>query len=232
MNKNLQEAIKLYSTKPHQDFSNFLLSQSKDCLIALFSDLMTLYINDKNSSTIREFLTTTIAGYKHSSKKIGFNGYKQEVADKPIFCEAKPKNISCQDFKDYKAGSRKNAPKKLNGGGSFTDYTWSRFNKDKKTRLNMLISGFIDGKLIYVLEFPFLCKPFTQNLDKQLKDKFPRGDRKTYYLRNASFTYKNYMSSDVKVVYLLSKDELRQYCPFIDKKFFDILISLGGKKCL
>jgi hypothetical protein len=55
MNKNLQDGIKTYSTKWHKDFNSKLLGMSKDDLIALFADLLTIYINDKNSSTIREF---------------------------------------------------------------------------------------------------------------------------------------------------------------------------------
>ena len=33
--------------------------------------ILKLYINDKNSSTLREFITTSIAGYKHIGTKIG-----------------------------------------------------------------------------------------------------------------------------------------------------------------
>jgi len=231
MNKNLEEAIKIYSIKSHRDFSNFLIAQSKDSLAALFSDLMTLYINDKNSSTIREFLTTILAGYQHSSKKIGFNGYKQEVADKPIYCEAKPKNVLSEDFNDYRTGARKTNPQKLNGGGNFTDYTWARFSKDKKTRLNMLISGFIDGKLIYILEFPFSCKSFLQNIEKQLKSKFPKGDETGYYLRSASFNYKNYIhTKNCRIVYIINKDEMDKYSAFIDKKFLDCLKIIIGER--
>ena len=41
MNKTLQEIIKIYSTKSHIDFSNYLLNLSKDTLISIFSDLLT-----------------------------------------------------------------------------------------------------------------------------------------------------------------------------------------------
>ena len=67
---------------------------SKDTVIALFTDLLTTYITDKNSSTLREFITVTIAGYQHSEKKIGFNGFKHTTSVEAIACEAKPKNLS------------------------------------------------------------------------------------------------------------------------------------------
>lgn len=66
MNKDLIEVIKLYSTASHKELNNFLLDKSKDNLIAILNDLLTIYINDKNSSTIREFITTTISGYIYS----------------------------------------------------------------------------------------------------------------------------------------------------------------------
>ena len=77
MNNDLIEVIKYYSTKEHKELNNLLIGKSKDNLISILTDLLTIYINDKNSSTIREFLTVTLAGYTHSTKKIGFNGYKQ-----------------------------------------------------------------------------------------------------------------------------------------------------------
>ncbi len=226
MNKTLHEIIKIYSTKSHIDFSSYLLNLSKDTLISIFSDLLTLYINDKNSSTIREFLTVELAGYKHNTKKIGFNGFKQISIDKAINCEAKPKNFSIQDFLDYKAGIRKTKPSKLNGGGNFTDYTWARFNKDKKENLNMLISGFVDGQLVYLLEFCFNEQSFTNNLKKQLEHKFPKGDKKGYYLRSASFDFKNYKSAKtLKPIFIIDKSKLLSYSEYINKDLYNYLLK-------
>jgi len=38
-------------------------------------------------------VTITLAGYEHSEKKIGYNGFKQSAAigGPPMACEAKPK---------------------------------------------------------------------------------------------------------------------------------------------
>jgi hypothetical protein len=73
VNKDLQEAIKIYATGSHKELNAFLLDKSKDNLIAIFNDLLTTYINDKNSSTLREYVTTVICGYHHSEAKIGYN---------------------------------------------------------------------------------------------------------------------------------------------------------------
>ena len=136
MNKDLQEAIKIYSIGSHKELNAFLLDKSKDNLIAIFNDLLTTYINDKNSSTIREFITTIISGYTHHETKIGYNGYRQKtISGINEYCEVKPKNVDRLDLEKYKNGEKKSI-QKLNAGGNFTDYTWERFDKDLKSNLN------------------------------------------------------------------------------------------------
>jgi hypothetical protein len=144
MNKDLQEAIKIYATCSHKELNGFLIDKSKDNLIAIFNDLLTTYINDKNSSTLREYITASICSYSHSEAKIGYNGYRQTTISgeiKNIFCEVKPKNINSREIEKYKKGERASKPSLLNAGGNFTDYTWSRFDKDLTNNPNMLISG-------------------------------------------------------------------------------------------
>ena len=68
------------------------------------------------------------------------------------FCEAKPKNINTND----------EVLKKLNGSGNFTDYTFSRFERDKKENPLMIVGGFIDGRLIYI----YICA--TGEIEKEV----------------------------------------------------------------
>ena len=70
-----------------------------------------MYINDKNFSTIREFITFTLAGYQHKMGKIGYNGFRQDtfIPGKTIKFQAKPKNIDTEEFQKYKRGERKTA---------------------------------------------------------------------------------------------------------------------------
>jgi hypothetical protein len=229
MNKELSEVLKIYSTKPHSEFTNRLINSSKETVVSLFTDILTMYINDKNSSTIREYITVTLAGYDHSENKIGFNGFKQNsiVGGKPIACEAKPKNFNTEDWKAFKDGKRKTRPPKLNGAGNFTDYTFARLVKDRKENPHMLVSGFVDGKLLYILEFPFNTKNFINKLRIQLKKNFPNGkDLLGHYLRSANFDYRDYTNSrEVKEVYLLPKAELKDYKDFIADEFYEKLLS-------
>lgn len=231
MNQELSEVIKIYSTGTHQELSNYLIGKSKDTLIAMLVDLLTMYINDKNSSTIREFITVTLAGYEHKVEKIGYNGFKQDtfVSGKTLKCEAKPKNFDTEEYEKYKRGERKTSPAKLNGGGNFTDYTPARLEKDKQEKdLNMLVSGFVDGKLIYIIEFPFASSDFINNLEYKLQkwlDKL-KGSKsiKGQFLRRADFNYKAFIKSpDLKIKYLLNKVELVKYELYISRDFYKFL---------
>ncbi len=227
MNKDLEAIIKQYATKSHQTINNTLITKSQDNIISMLLDLITTYINDKNSSTLREYLTVSISGYEHSDKKIGYNGFKQSSYGKPLNCEAKPKNYDTYELEKYTQGQRKTRPSALNGGGNFADYTWHRFKKDKKKALNMLVSGFVDGKLIYIVEFPFGCHQFVNKLETQLKKRFPHGDRTSEYLRGASFSYVNFIGcKKLKINYLLNKKEIEKYKKYISGKFYNFLLKL------
>lgn len=230
MNKELSEVLKIYSTKPHSEFTNRLINSSKETVVSLFTDILTMYINDKNSSTIREYITVIMSGYNHSENKIGFNGFKQNsiIGGKPIACEAKPKNFNTEDLLSFKAGTRKTKPSKLNGAGNFSDYTFARLEKDKKENPHMLMSGFVDGKLLYILEFPFNTETFIDKLKIQLIKNFPDGkDKLGHFLRSANFDYRDYIdSTELKKIYILPKEELKNYKDFITIKFYNKLLSL------
>lgn len=217
MNKELAEILKLYSAGTHEELSSYLIGKSKDTLIGILVDLITMYINDKNSSTVREFITVTLAGYNHKEKKIGYNGFKQDTfSGKTIKCEAKPKNVD----------TNSESIDKLKGYGNFSDYTFARLERDKQEDgLNMLVSGFVDGRLIYILEFPFSCPTFVKNLEKQLMHRFPKGkDIPNEYLRSASFGYKHFIyDKDLKIVFIASKKELEDYKQYIVRDFYKFL---------
>ena len=217
MNKELVEILKLYSTGTHEELSSYLVGKSKDTLIGILVDLITMYINDKNSSMVREFITVMFAGYTHREKKIGYNGFKQDAfSGKTVNCEAKPKNVD----------TNSKSPDKLKGYGNFSDYRFARLEKDKhEDGLNMLVSGFIDGRLIYIFEFPFSSTPFVKNLESQLEARFPKGkDITNEYLRSASFDYRDFIDcQQLKVIYLTSKKELENYKQYIVRDFYKFL---------
>lgn len=221
MNKELAEIVKLYATGSHESLRAVTSEKSKDNIIAVLMDLLTLYFNDKNSSTLRQFLLVTLSGYEMNSEKIGYNGYRQtSIGTSMNYCEAKPKNVNTNDKK----------PKKLDGGGNFTDYTWARLKKDLKANPIMLAGGFIDGKLIYICEFPFKTKSFTKRLTEQLKRHFPNGYESGRFLRSASFSFKNYKDCQkLKTQIFVTKRELDELKKSITKQLFDFLYNKAHK---
>ena len=89
----------------------------------------------------------------------------------------------------------------------------------------MLISGFVDGELIYVLEFPFSCASFVKRLKIQLKKRFPNGDKSGEFLRSANFTFDHYKNcKKLKVVYL-KREKLEKNQKQLTKKYFNFLFK-------
>lgn len=213
MNQDLAQIVTCYTTRPHKELSELLLSKSKDNLISILTDLLTAYINDKNSSSLREFVTVSIAGYEHNPNKLGYNGYKQKsaIGGQSISCEAKPKNIQTEGYE------QKKSKPKLNGEGGFNDYTIERLQKDAGENLNILSSGFVDGELQYILEFPFkiICK----RLKKQLPKKRVIGT----YTRMVSFNFSHYADyPNIKTIYL-NKQAVKKNRKYFNKNFYQFL---------
>ncbi|MEO0224209.1 MAG: hypothetical protein ABIL76_03850 [candidate division WOR-3 bacterium] len=208
MNQNLYKIIELYATTGFEELVRFLNGLSKPALISTLIDFVTIYINDKNSSKLREILTLKIAGYEPLEEKLGYNGYKLEIGQKgKIFCEVKPQNTITHK-------------RKLDGGGSFNDYTKERFEKDSKQNLMILSSGFVGGKLIYVFEFPFEC--IKERLRMQLEKRFPSARKKGEYLRSASFSFKHYKDcKDLKVVFCTEK--INEFKKFLTRDIYNFL---------
>lgn len=220
MNADLIEIIKAYATKSHGEVSNLLEAKSKPNIISILLDLLTTYFNDKNSSTLRESVVVINSGFIPKTEKIGYNGYRQNaMTGKHEYCEAKPKNINTNDGK----------PKKLNGGGNFTDYNWGRFKKDKKANPTMLVAGFIDGRLIYIFKFPFNSPDFIARLETQLKIKFPDGrDVSGEYVRSANFGPKYYQNAADLSVYV-DADTLAEYKNYITAPLYPLLEKKAEK---
>ena len=89
----------------------------------------------------------------------------------------------------------------------------------------MLISGFVDGKLIYILEFSFNYSEFVKHLENQLQYRFKTGkDITGQFLRSASFDYRHFINcSNLRIVYILDKGKLKKYQPYTVKGFYSFL---------
>ena len=220
MNANLTKVLRLYSMGSDNFCVSVCEDNSKAALVALLSDLLTLYINDRNSSTLREYLTLLVAGYQHSEGKIGYNGFATTgPGGKTLHCEVKPSNARRADIA--------NGRSKLNGSGSFNDYTWKRLEKDTANDPNILVSGFVDGRLVYILEFPFHA--LIPKLKAQLEKKLPNGDVPSDYLRGAGFSYIVFReNSEVRLRYRAA--DFDDFSDCIVRQFFSYLRDMPVEK--
>lgn len=209
INDGLSEILKLYFTEGTEELKEFLNKSEKITIIDALTQLLNLYANDVNSSTLRELITTLKAGYQPQlmGTKLGYNGTTLEG----IPCEVKPVNI------------RSSSGNKLNGGGNFSDFTYERLDRYQGDRIVMLISGFVDAHLIYILEFPFLHPEFVERLCEQLERQFARGQRAPgQFLRSAQFSFKHYKNcSQLNVIY--KSPHLADYRQFLTTDLFNFL---------
>jgi len=206
LSPRLELILRNYFTPPEK-FRQELYRLDKNEIIESLTYVLKMYSNDLNSSTLRELATLLIAGYERIEGKLGYNGLTAEGR----YCEVKPKNI------------RSNSNEKLNGGGNFSDFTYERLEKYLNDNVMMLVSGFVDGQLIYILEFPFKCisNEIKRQLDRYFKDKKrKRGE----YLRSATFSFKHYKNCpSLRVIY--KTDKIAQFGRFITKELFKYLLE-------
>ena len=202
MNEDLLQLIRDYSTKEHAEINRRLLGKSKDNLVSMLMDLLTMYYNDLNSSTMREMVVAVLAGYRPNTEKLGYNGFRHNTLTGAVEqCEIKPKNVRSNS-------ASKNKPK-LNGGGNFTDYSWGKFERHQSENPNMLVAGFVDGYLAHIFEFSFNEPSFASQLERLLRRRFPNGDRTGQYLRSAYFTFKHFKDAPgLKTIYVAPRQEL------------------------
>lgn len=195
----IEEISRLFMTESEEKFTKFIESNNP---LVILKNLLRTYVNDKNSSFLREMVTCSVAGYSHSTAKLGYDGSFGEIP-----CEVKPQNVIID------------SNNRLNMGGNFTDFTWRKFKKCQEDELRMLMSGFVEGKLVYILEFPFNNDKFKSHLLSKLNKFLPNGDEKNRYIRSCSWSF---IHVDGIIIRYLSKD-FRNYDKKITKNLFKFL---------
>lgn len=178
----------------------------------VIKELLEQIINDKNSSMARETAILKEAGVEPLEGKLNYDGIKNGK-----FIEVKLRNLDT---------NRENQSK-LNGEGSYSDYTWERYKKHSHDNPDLLVGGFIDGKLVYIFKFGYNDNSFQNRIKDRLTSFF--GDinserRPNHYLRSLSFTYNHY-SSDAELIYIAPKDFLCNNKQYINKELFKRLMN-------
>lgn len=171
----------------------------------LTEELLNIYFEDVNSSTIREYVTTILAGYEPSPGKRGRDAI-DPVSGKEKEC--KPKNW--------------NKEKATNGGGCFNDYTRKRFIKDIKEKLDIVTSLFVNNKCAYVIEFDISA--IKDKLDIQIKKKCEDGGNS--YVRSAHWAYDSYIDHDSLKIHYIDKNLIEENPKCMCKPFKNKLLQL------
>lgn len=199
----LEEVLSVYFTAP-ESLVPYLRTRDKEVVIQVLADVLHRYANDVNSSGLRELFTLVKAGCQLTPGKLGYNGLLPD--EHP--CDVKPINI------------RSDSGNKLNGGGNFSDFTYERLERYLVDRVMMIVSGFVDGRLVYILEFPFSC--LEQEIRRQLDRFFTAPRRPGQYLRSASFSFKHYGTSpELRTVY--RAPNLNDFRQFLTRNLFGSL---------
>ncbi len=223
------------------DFTSSVSRIKRDALERAFVELMELYSTDKNSSTLREFITLKVAGFTATGGKLGFNGYKGTLK-----AEVKPKNVTFEikkdtdgkemtykvSGKDFKKGDSMYLHRgKLNGGGNFTDFTQDRLDKhiDTEKTVMMLISGFVEGKLAYVIEFPFEHPDFKRVIKNAVEGFYgEKGSKREpgKFKRSIEFNYTAYKSCPTLRAVWVNKKLILNSKVLFNKDFLEYLNGL------
>lgn len=168
----------------------------------LVYNLITEFANDLNSSKFREDVTKLMVGLRPSEGKLGYDDDFEAI-------EVKPVNFTGRG--------------KLDGKGSFSDFTWKRHKKYLADNVRMLVSGFYMGKLLFIVEFPYAS--IKDRVESVLSRKLPNGDMKGVYVRTTAFTYKHWQEQTHKILYV--RETIDMYKKVFNKKFYNLLITEG-----
>lgn len=178
----------------------------------VIKELLDKIMNDKNSSMARESVILKVAGYNHLEGKLNYDGFKDDE-----FVEVKLKNLDTSNLKSSK----------LNGEGSYSDYTWERYDHHLQDNPTILVGGFVDGKLIYIFKIKYSSKGIQNRIIERLTNFF--GDKSlprkpNTFLRSLGFNYSHY-KDDCELIYIASKEDLCYNEKYINKKLFKRIIN-------
>lgn len=179
---------------------------------SVIKELLDKIMNDKNSSMARESVILKVAGYNHLEGKLNYDGFKDDE-----FVEVKLKNLDTSNLKSSK----------LNGEGSYSDYTWERYDHHLHDNPTILVGGFVDGKLIYIFKTKYSSKGIQNRIIERLTNFF--GDKSlprkpNTFLRSLGFNYSHY-KDDCELIYIASKKDLCYNEKYINKELFKRIIN-------
>jgi len=159
-------------------------------------DLAKMLLRSTSTGEFRQIPILALCGHRGSIGKFGYDSSDGNIEVKSIVYS--PNN-------------------KLNGGGSYSDLTWARHKKYVDDDVRLVLGGFVDGRIVYVIEVKY--SDIVDRIEYTLKDALPDGDKVREYSRASRFTYCAYDKFEIK--YLHSDIEKYKYA--ICDKFYKLL---------
>jgi hypothetical protein len=203
---NLSELKLIYSIGDISKITQLSNEVKDELLINLLGEMS----NDKNSSSFREGVTLGVLGVKQSINKLGYDSDECPI-------EVKPKNITLL------------SDNKFDGSGNFSDFTWKRHKKYQDDDVKMVVSGFLDGKLMFLMSFNYTSNDFISEIERQLTKQLPNGDEINRYVRSVKFSYKHFKDSETFKIEFISPI-ISEYEYKFTKPFFKVITEYGIKK--
>jgi len=209
MNKPTLQLAQLYSTDQNS-FKDHLNTFDTDQLKQMIVDLLHLNLTDPNFSSLAESIPLNLAGYESHPDKHGYDGFIGESYENAL------------EYLEQKPDKTNSTANKLNGGGGFADYTIKRWENDMGNgdKLKLMISGFVNGTLIYAYKVPHNHQPLMDRLKNETTRLINKGGRVV-----PTFSYIHYQTcTDIELVYRANNfDDFKDY---MSKPFFNFVKSL------
>jgi hypothetical protein len=184
-----------------QIFTDYVTGKT-DKLDGVYREFFDYAITDVNSSKLREELTMHVSGYDPIPGKLGYDGIDTPTGK---FKEAKPK-LHTRD-------------KSHSGNGNFSDATLATLQRMLVDDIDVIVSYFAHGKLVYIMEFPFT--EIYDRLHEQVYEKCVIQGQTA--CRSANFNYSDYMDSPRLNVKFINWDIIDKYPKIINKPFLNKL---------
>jgi hypothetical protein len=176
-----------------------------------------------------EIHTSTVAGYIHNPQRFGFDGY-DEV--RGFFCEVKSssKIINKDLLQKYVNGEINHRNEfidnPIDGRGVFSLFTHEAYQRYSAQEVRMLVSAYINGVLMFIIEFPFSHPTFKSHIKRMLEKQLPNGD-KPGRSRTISFGYNQYKDCDnAKLIYVTNDENKKILKGSCTKHFYAYLNAL------
>lgn len=193
-------------------------------------------INQKKSERLAskdvdwpEIHTVTMAGFIHNQNRHGFDGF-DDVRAKSCEVKSSSKIINKELLRKFVAGqiNQRNEfiDNPIDGRGVFSLFTHDAYNKYMSEDVSMLISAYINGVLMFIIEFPFSHYTFERHIKRMLERSLPNGD-KPGRAKTISFGYNQYKDcTDAKLIYVTHDANRKILKGSCSKHFYSYLVSL------